>query len=408
MLPSSLSGRPKQRYGLPPPGGGYASNGGYAPLPLSASRAMTALRTRTRLTNLAVLILLSITGVSLLTNMSYMLSGWTPAPPSAVSLSRAAWDEWDELASSDMLHSGRPPSVETTITRDSRMADVDHLIMVPGHAVWTGHDPSVAAIHDDDWVLEHYQKGGSVQTYVGHIERGAKLLKEDPHALLVFSGGATRSHTSTPLSESVSYHRLAVARGLLSVSEVDEQLAPAARATTEEYALDSYENLLFSMARFREVTGRWPDRVTVVGYGMKRKRFEQLHRGAIRFPAHKFNYVGIDDEGDTTEHYSGELKHAYAHFLFSPSGCRPPLSQKRTDRNPYSRYPPYHASTPELGPLLEWCPPQTLVGEVAVPTSLRDNDPGAPDSGKTPPKGFVVYDGQVPWDEEVIMDRERD
>lgn len=84
--------------------------------------------------------------------------------------------------------------------------------------------------------------------------------------------GATRSHTSTPLSESVSYHRLAVAKGLLSVSEVNEQLAPAARATTEEYALDSYENLLFSMARFREVTGRWPDRVTVVGYGMKRKR----------------------------------------------------------------------------------------------------------------------------------------
>lgn len=188
MLPSSLSGRPKQRYGLPPPGGGYASNGGYAPLPLSASRAMTALRTRTRLTNLAVLILFSITGVSLLTNVSYMLSGWTPAPPSAVSLSRAAWDEWDELASSDKLHSGRPPSVETTITRDSRMADVDHLIMVPGHAVWVGHDPSVAAIHDDDWVLEHYQKGGSVQTYVGHIERGAKILKEDPHALLVFSG----------------------------------------------------------------------------------------------------------------------------------------------------------------------------------------------------------------------------
>ncbi|TXT06119.1 hypothetical protein VHUM_03592 [Vanrija humicola] len=369
---------------------------------------MTTLRTRTRLTNLAVLILLAITGVSLLANVNYMLAGWSPAPPSAVSLSRAAWDEWDELASNDMVHSGRPPSVETTITRDSRMEDVDHLIMVPGHAVWVGHDPSVAAIHDDDWVLERYQKGGSVQTFVGHIERGAKLLKEDPHALLVFSGGATRSHTSTPLSESVSYHRLAVAKGLLSVTEVDEKLAPAARATTEEYALDSYENLLFSMARFREVTGRWPDRVTVVGYGMKRKRFEQLHRSAIRFPAHRFNYIGIDDDGDTSEHYSGELKHAYAHFLFSPSGCRPPLSLKRTDRNPYSRYPPYHASTPELGPLLEWCPPQTLVGEIAVPTSLRDDGSSADDVDKTPPKGFVVYDGQVPWDEDVIMDRERD
>jgi hypothetical protein len=40
----------------------------------------------------------------------------------------------------------------------------------------------------------------------------------------------------------------------------------------EEYALDSYENLLFSIARFREVTGRWPEKITVIGYGMKQAR----------------------------------------------------------------------------------------------------------------------------------------
>jgi len=44
------------------------------------------------------------------------------------------------------------------------------------------------------------------------------------------------------------------------------------RVTTEEFALDSYQNLLFAIARFREVVGDWPKKVTVVGYGMKRRR----------------------------------------------------------------------------------------------------------------------------------------
>lgn len=59
---------------------------------------------------------------------------------------------------------------------------------------------------------------------------------------------------------------------LPSTGETSATLAPAQRATVEEYALDSYENLLYSIARFREVTGRWPGKITVVGYGMKRRR----------------------------------------------------------------------------------------------------------------------------------------
>lgn len=59
--------------------------------------------------------------------------------------------------------------------------------MVPGHAIWTGTD--VEAIEDDDqWVLQDMQKGGSVKSYIRHIEQGAEILREDPKALLVFSG----------------------------------------------------------------------------------------------------------------------------------------------------------------------------------------------------------------------------
>jgi len=60
------------------------------------------------------------------------------------------------------------------------------------------------------------------------------------------------------------------------------------RVVSEEFARDSYENLLFSICRFHEVTGRYPDKITVVGFGFKMRRFVDLHRKAVRFPKDKF------------------------------------------------------------------------------------------------------------------------
>jgi hypothetical protein len=39
-------------------------------------------------------------------------------------------------------------------------------------------------------------------------------------------------------------------------------------------------------------------------------RFELLHARAIGWPRDRFDYIGIDDEGDTTEHYAGEVRHS--------------------------------------------------------------------------------------------------
>jgi hypothetical protein len=76
----------------------------------------------------------------------------------------------------------------------------------------------------------------------------------------------TRPHTDS--TEATSYYRLAKAGNLFShhrqtdrdvkkkgVKQESEDGAPNEdfdRVTTEEYALDSYENVLFSIARFRE------------------------------------------------------------------------------------------------------------------------------------------------------------
>ena len=67
------------------------------------------------------------------------------------------------------------------------MKDLNHLIMVPGHAIWLGLDPEKVR-EDEGWVLEPMQRGGSVRTFVSHVEMGVELAKADPGALLVFSG----------------------------------------------------------------------------------------------------------------------------------------------------------------------------------------------------------------------------
>ncbi len=74
--------------------------------------------------------------------------------------------------------------------------------------------------------------------------------------------------------------------------------------------MDSYQNLLFSIARFREYTGQFPDKITVVGYDFKRPRFEELHRTALRWPKYRFDYIGVDpnrNEGSNWKAVEGEV-----------------------------------------------------------------------------------------------------
>ncbi|OWZ57550.1 cytoplasmic protein [Cryptococcus neoformans 125.91] len=369
----------------------------------SSQQILATLRSRTRLTNLAATLLVLALSGSLLLNLNFVFfSPRTPRHSPGYPYSYTAGSGWDDAASPEQLESPIPLSIETTLERDPRYAELEHLIMVPGHAIWLGHDANNVE-EDDDWILEPMQKGGSVKTYVKHIERGVDELKADPKSLLVFSGGATRHPPSPPIPEALSYYRLAMALSLIPSTSISDSpntspIPLNLRTATEEYALDSYQNLLFSIARFKEVTGNWPRKITVVGYGMKRMRFENLHRAALRFPSSAFHYIGIDDAGDTSAHYAGELKYGYLPFLASPSGCHPPLSIKRLLRNPYARYHPYFTSCPELAGLFEWCPAiQSIKGEETW--EGRNSEVG------------MGYPGRVPWDddkEQVTWDRERD
>ena len=141
------------------------------------------------------------------------------------------------------------------------------------------------------------------------------------------------------------------------------------RATTEEFARDSYENLLFSICRFREVTGHYPSKVTVVGFSFKKARFSDLHRAAIKFPLEHFFYVGVDPEnpkdpngggsgsGSREAAMKGEQARSVIPYSKDPYGCGEELQKKREERNPFHRSHGYYFGCPELRELLDYCGP---------------------------------------------------
>lgn len=257
----------------------------------------------------------------------------------------------------------------------------DHLIIVPGHSV-INIDAFGSGREDSDraWKLLDYQeKQGLPKIIASHIETAINISKSDVKSMLLFSGGQTRVDAG-PISEGLSYYMYSKIMGWLEDDLLD-------RVNVEEYATDSFENLIFSVCRFKELAGVYPSRITIVGFDFKKKRYETLHRAAIGFPESAFRYIGIKPDSAAFDHdlaESGESK-TYSSFQSKMYGCDPaeghnigsqpslrggprphkantePSSSeivaKRFARNPFKRSVPYEVSCSELAPLLHWCGP---------------------------------------------------
>ena len=65
------------------------------------------------------------------------------------------------------------------------LGNVNHLIVVTGHAILLD---KANYQRDEAWILEPFQKGGQVHTFVDHVLKGIELAKADDKSLLVFSG----------------------------------------------------------------------------------------------------------------------------------------------------------------------------------------------------------------------------
>ncbi|KAG6557371.1 hypothetical protein Mapa_001301 [Marchantia paleacea] len=224
-----------------------------------------------------------------------------------------------------------------------------NLVMVAGHAVYTSSSCSKAE-GEDSWFLESYQKHpGQASTFVEHIKTGVEVAAQDERSLLLFSGGETRKEAG-PRSEAQSYWLVAESKDWFGKREDVRD-----RSLTEEHARDSFENLLFSVCRFREITGAYPINITVVSYDFKEYRFANLHRSALHFPASRFFFKGTPSAPSSTlAAQQGELR-VQGSFERDPYGCEGSLRMKRLTRDPFLRTVPYPAGCPELKGLFSYC-----------------------------------------------------
>ncbi|KAK6519420.1 hypothetical protein TWF281_003254 [Arthrobotrys megalospora] len=228
--------------------------------------------------------------------------------------------------------------------------DITHLVVVAGHAIWMGGN--TLGEDETEWTLLPYQHG-LAKTFKAHIMTGVQTAQKSEDSLLIFTGGETRNFAG-PASEAQSYWSLAYLSKLI---EPNSSLFN--RSTTEEFARDSYENLLFSICRFHEYTSNYPTKLTVVGFEFKRERFKTEHRAAIRFPLEHFTYIGIDNTEDPEQlagFAKGEKEGLLKQYRDDPHGCTDPeLKDKRKGRNPFRTRHGYEVTCPELKGLLRWC-----------------------------------------------------
>ncbi|PNG99958.1 hypothetical protein TSOC_014252 [Tetrabaena socialis] len=235
-------------------------------------------------------------------------------------------------------------------------ATLKNLVLVAGHAVYTGVDYAEAS-KESSWFLEEYQKvKGEAQSFLDHIRLGIEEAAVDPEALLLFSGGQTR-RAAGPRSEGLSYWVVAEAAEWFGHPEVRN------RTFTEEHARDSFENLLFSLCRFYELAGHYPETITVVSYTLKEARFRTLHRDAVRWPLEYFRFVGTPVPPDAIGAKEGEAR-TVSSFAADPYGCGGELLAKRLHRDPFAVGAIHPSRCPEMRALLAYCGPDMLSGHL--------------------------------------------
>lgn len=225
------------------------------------------------------------------------------------------------------------------------------LVLVACHSVYKETDYG----HPEDvhsWSLLEYQKKtpGQTHSFLEHIQLGVREAAADEKSILLFSGGQTRREAG-PRAESMGYWMVAEASDWFGHRQDVRE-----RAFTEEHSRDSLENVMFSLCRFHELTGNFPEKITIISYEFKEKRFMDIHRNAIGWPQNRMTFVGTPTLDPKA--ISGE-EHVRSLFEKDPYGCRGELAKKRVSRDPFGNGG-YHADRcPAMRPLLDMVGCQT-------------------------------------------------
>lgn len=234
-------------------------------------------------------------------------------------------------------------------------AGFESLVIVCCHGIFhpdasSSEFPLYSPHDENNWHLADFQKSnldtgkpGEQETFLAHILAGIDVLNSEwspdvpKKTLLVMSGGPTKP-SLTALSEARSYYHAALAQELAQGNHGGgrtHQLYSRGRILLEEHATDSFQNLLFSILLFRQVTGRYPKSIRVITHAFKARRFLDLHAPAIRWPSERIQVQGIDpvmSGAEREQTIKGEEQHGFTPWLDDPLGTDEVLASKRKSR----------------------------------------------------------------------------
>ncbi len=155
------------------------------------------------------------------------------------------------------------------------------LVLVAGHAIWEGN-------------LWKGGYPGQEMCYERHLSDGLSIAKEKD-AVLILSGGHTRPHLDVERSE---------AEGMKAFIREHFPGHPLP-VLCENYARDSFENVLFSYLLFYQTMKEWPENLIIVSFGFKRLRFGIIRVG-MKIP--RFQFFGSGDKYLSMEDEEGAIK----------------------------------------------------------------------------------------------------
>jgi len=204
------------------------------------------------------------------------------------------------------------------------MPEFKNLVIVACHSIYKGKEYE-DIYSDKSWLLKDFQKGEPMY-YIEHILTGIKLVNKDPSSILIFSGGYTHS-TFPEKNEAKSYCELAETQQWCDKCQ--------GRLFTEEYARDSFENLLFGICRFYQINGYIPEKTTMVSWKFKKTRF-RFHWDTLSLSNYRFDYNGVNNPDDIHSATDGE-KETLNEFKIDPYGLKENLRLKKKLRNPFDR-----------------------------------------------------------------------
>ncbi|KFZ01169.1 hypothetical protein V501_10165, partial [Pseudogymnoascus sp. VKM F-4519 (FW-2642)] len=232
------------------------------------------------------------------------------------------------------------------------------LVVVCCLATWVGTKDT-----EDKWVgmpAQGTRKGWGMdvanpqerECWKKHIWKGLEVLKEmDGEGVLMFSGGPW--YDNSRISAAKSYQDFARASNYWGYLRGDKYKDYPSRIITEDRAMDSLQNVMFSLIEFNIRYKNFPEEMRVISYELKRERFENIHfktAKEILFPTPQEDidvswqgiptFIGIDPR-DLSDNFGpekgiaiGELETQVRDlWRESPYGLSRELMSRKEERN---------------------------------------------------------------------------